>query len=52
MNRMLADIWRSEPRYPQRMEHLDSYEALEGTGEARGGRSTSTASALRQGQKR
>lgn len=31
---------------------LDSYGALEGTGEARGRRSTGTASALRQGQKR
>lgn len=52
MNRMLADIWRSEPRYPQRMEHLDSYGALEGPGKARSGRSTGTASALGQGQKR
>ena len=31
---------------------LDSYGAVEGTGEARGGRCTGTAPALRQGQKR
>lgn len=52
MNRMLADIWRSELRYPQRMEHLDSYGALDGPGKARSGRSTGAASALGQGQKR
>lgn len=48
VNRMLADTWRSEPRHPQRREQPWFLWSSEGTGEACSGRSTGTASTLRQ----